>query len=148
MSATNMLMTFYLNIPASNSHTCSDEIHNVTKWAQHNNLKLNTSKSLEIIITNSTKKQTSPSLPPLLPSITRVNSMVVLGVTLFNNLKMERHISEKIKNGEKSLFALKTLKAHGMHTWIARDFQSHRSRKSTFAQAFSRLVGVYFCQRP
>ena len=104
----------YLIIPASNSHTCSDEIHNVAKWAQDNNLKLNTSKSLEMIITNSRKKQTSSSLPPLLPSITRVNSMVVLGVTLSNNLKMDKHISEKIKNGGKSLFALKTLKAHGM----------------------------------
>ena len=91
-----------------------DEIKYIATWAQVNNLKLNTSKSLEMIITNSRKKQPPSLLSPPLPSISRVDSMVVLGVTLSNYITMERHISEKIKNGGKSLFALKTLKAHGM----------------------------------
>jgi hypothetical protein len=42
-----------LIIPASHSHTCTDsseEIDNISKWASANNLKINTSKSYEMII--------------------------------------------------------------------------------------------------
>ena len=40
--------------------------------------------------------------------------MEMLGVTLSNKLKMTEHINLKIESCSKSLFALKTLKAHGM----------------------------------
>ena len=39
----------YLIIPADNIHSCSAEIDNVDTWALNNNLKLNRSKSVEIV---------------------------------------------------------------------------------------------------
>jgi len=39
----------YLIIPADNIHSCSTAIDNVDTWALNNNLKLNRSKSVEIV---------------------------------------------------------------------------------------------------
>ena len=40
--------------------------------------------------------------------------MTVLGVKITNALKVNEHVADKIKSASKSLFGLKTLKAHGM----------------------------------
>jgi hypothetical protein len=98
---------------ASNSHTISNEIKNVKEWATVNNLKLNTGKSQEMIVVAPTNK-TKITLPTAESNITRVDKMTILGVTITDSLKMTYHIAEKIQTGCKSLFALKTLKAHGM----------------------------------
>ena len=101
----------YLIIPASNTSQCKAELEHVEDWAKHNNLKLNTDKTVEMIIT---AKNKNPAVPPPIPGITRSDTVEMLGVTLSNKLKMTQHINEKIESCSKSLFALKTLKAHGM----------------------------------
>ena len=102
----------YLVIPASNSHTLSSELNNVEKWAAKNNLKLNTEKTQEMIVFSNNKHKL-PSPPPI-KDILRVEHMIVLGVKITNTLKVSDHVADKIKSGSMSLFALKTLKAHGM----------------------------------
>jgi len=55
INAENKLFKFaddtYLLIPGANSHTCESELKHVIDWAGSNNLELNQSKSLEIVIT-------------------------------------------------------------------------------------------------
>ena len=107
----------YLIVPASHSHTCVSELNHVADWAQDNNLKLNTDKSQEMIVMSKrdTGKVKVPKPPPL-PNIKRVESMIMLGVKINENLRMTEHIHDKIQQCSKSLFALKTLKSHGMPT--------------------------------
>ena len=40
----------YMVVPASNSHTIDLEMQHVSEWSQFNNLMLNTTKSVELII--------------------------------------------------------------------------------------------------
>ena len=62
----------YLIIPASNSHTRANELSKVSDWASKNNLKLNTSKSQEMIIFSSQGKlKANLHPPPPLENITK-----------------------------------------------------------------------------
>ena len=55
----------YLIIPANNQNTCKAEIQDIEQWANTNNLKLNRSKSKEIVFTKQRScQQTDLPLPP------------------------------------------------------------------------------------
>jgi len=54
----------YLIVPSVNSHLLHSEIQHICDWAESNNLKLNVSKSTEIIFTSPHFKQTKLHLPP------------------------------------------------------------------------------------
>src|SRR5206468_3025667 len=100
----------YLIVPASNSHTCASELKHIVEWTAGNNLKLNEAKSHEMIVTSPSSKakhHSAPSAP--LPNIARVDSLVMLGVTIQNNLRMTAHISEKISSCSRFLYTLKVL---------------------------------------
>jgi len=71
----------YLITPSVNADSRTAELTNVEDWACSNNLKLNRSKSVEIIITRQRRKS-HVSLMPTLPDIARVQSIKILGVTL------------------------------------------------------------------
>ena len=67
---------FYLIVPSSHSHTIPDELENITDWAR-NNLKLNQSKSHEVIVRKPrTGSSTNP--PAIAHGIERVCEMEVL----------------------------------------------------------------------
>jgi hypothetical protein len=104
----------YLLIPASNTHLCQQELANVEAWAAKNHLKLNTAKTVEMIIEAGHSSKTQHFLPLPQPNITREVSISMLGVTIQKDLKMSSHVASKIEACSKALFALKTLKAHGM----------------------------------
>src|SRR6185436_10513095 len=53
-------------------------------------------------------------LPPALPSIKRVTSLEVLGVTISYNLSVSEHISNLVSCSNSTLYALKTLKCKGL----------------------------------
>ena len=55
----------YLIIPSANSFSCATEIDNVSKWAQAKNLKLNHTKSQEMIISNKRVKVGQVTPPQL-----------------------------------------------------------------------------------
>lgn len=113
---TNILFKYaddtYLLVPASNSILIPQEIDNVSYWAEANNLKLNTSKSLEMIIRLPNRKHLS--IPPPQRYIARVESITVLGVSFTNTLNFSPHICNLTTKAARSLFALKTLRAHGL----------------------------------
>ena len=112
-----MLMIRYLIIPSSNTHTCAEEIQHISTWASQNNLKLNQSKSTETIFTRALqiiKDRNVLTLPPEQTGILRTSSINILGVTIQNNFKLKDHVTQKISDCSKSLYAIKTLKAHGL----------------------------------
>ena len=78
------------NTPA-NTNTRLDELSNIESWAQGNNMKLNRSKSAEIIFTNRRRRQQVDEPPPL-TDITRVSSIKILGVTISNRLSLSQHV--------------------------------------------------------
>ena len=122
ISPDNKLFKFaddtYLLVPSVNSHTCESEIDHVNDWAVTNNLGLNQSKSLEMVITApgiwGAKARTLP--PPTLHAVERVSSLTMLGVTINDKLPADEHVADTIAACSKSLYALRVLRAHGMPT--------------------------------
>jgi len=102
----------YIIVLASNVDTRSCEVNNVEAWAKANNLTLNRSKSVEIIFTTKRKRQFT--VPPLLPGITRVTTLKMLGVTISDKLSVSDHIQNIISSCAQSVHAIRTLRAHGM----------------------------------
>jgi hypothetical protein len=105
----------YLLIPSSNDSTCQAEIDNVVRWADTNNLKLNHSKSEEIIIyaNKSSLRKLGTSVPNL-QGIKRVRTIKMLGVLISDDLKAKPHVDSIITSCSQMLFALRTLKSHGL----------------------------------
>lgn len=101
----------YLIVPASNTSSIKQELDNIASWASECNLKLNQSKSAEMIIR---KPRSKVPCPPLLNTLPRVESLKVLGVTLQYNLSMTEHVSNVVARSSQILYALKTVKAHGL----------------------------------
>ena len=56
---------FYLIVPSSHSHTIPAELRNIEKWARVNNLKLNKSKSHEMIVRKPCTDSSINPLPPM-----------------------------------------------------------------------------------
>jgi len=87
----------------------------VESWARENNLRLNRTKTREIIFTDKRRKQGLPELSTL-PDVARVSSLKILGVTITNGLSASEHIHDVISNSARTLHALRVLRvrAHGM----------------------------------
>ena len=102
---------FNLIIPASNSHTVQDEIDHIAAWADGNNLKLNQSKSAELIIR---KPRSKIPDPPPLNNLPRVDHLKILGVTIESNLSMRSHIDNIVTRASQTMYALKTVNAQGL----------------------------------
>ena len=102
----------YLVVPGCNTGTIPLELTQISQWATSNNLKLNTSKTKELIIS---KPRFKCDIPPLLPGIERVTSLNVLGITITGNLDMSDHIDFTISKCCQTFFGLKVLKSHGLH---------------------------------
>ena len=55
-----------------------------------------------------------PDLPSSVSGITRVKSIKILGVTISHNFSMSDHVTAVITSCAQNLYALRTLRAHGM----------------------------------
>ena len=102
----------YLLIPASMTDSVPLELDNVTNWANNNNLKLNLAKSKEMIIRGNSRSTLAEPAPT--PNIPRVNSMVILGITINTSLSMDEHFANLAASANSSLYALQTLKRMGL----------------------------------
>ena len=102
----------YLIVPSVNSYLIHSEIQHIGLWAESNNLKLNVSKAVEIIFTSPQGIET-PLSPPI-PTITRLDRLTVLGVVLSSTFKFTEHVEFLLSKVSKTMFALRTLRAHGM----------------------------------
>jgi len=111
----------YVIVPSVNSHLLHSEIQHICDWAESNNLKLNVSKSTEIIFTSPHFKETKLPFPPPTPTITRLNRLTVLGVVVSSTFKFTEHVEFLLNKVSKTMFALRTLRAHGMADFLLHD---------------------------
>ena len=94
----------YLIVPDIFSRTIPQELQHISDWAKHHNLKLNQSKSLEIIISLRTPPTSAATF------LTRVDSLTVLGVTFNSKLRFDLHVSNIIDKAARALYGLKTIR--------------------------------------
>jgi len=52
--------------------------------------------------------------PNEIPGITRVNKLNILGVTVGDTLTFHNHVDVLVKKTARSLYAIKTIRAHGL----------------------------------
>ena len=103
----------YLIIPASDANSCNSEIEHIESWSTANNLQLNRNKSSEIVFVRPrNRKLTIP--PPAVPGIQRVEQVKMLGVTFSRKFSVSLHVDELLTKCTQSLFALRTLRHHGL----------------------------------
>jgi Reverse transcriptase (RNA-dependent DNA polymerase) len=100
----------YLLVGAMMRFTIEEELAHVAEWAEKNNLRLNTSKSREMLVT----RRGLFDSPDLIKNVERVTSMKILGVTLQNNLHVSQHVDEILSACSSSLYALRVLRTHGL----------------------------------
>jgi len=100
----------YLIVPGNNSNTIQNELEYHSQWAKQQNLKLNLTKTKEMVLCKPKTKE-----PPSLPSIKRENNLKILGIKLDNHLNFQEHINETITSCSQSFFALRTMRQHGLH---------------------------------
>jgi len=103
----------YLIVPAENVNSRSAEIDNVEEWSRANNLRLNRTKTYEIVFTDNRRKRVSQPPPPI-PGIARTSTLKILGVTITSGLSMSEHQRNVTTSCAQTLYALKVLRAHGM----------------------------------
>ena len=103
----------YLLVPSNNTHLIPQELKYISLWASENNLKLNDVKSQEMIVFQPHKRRQFVC-PATIPGINRVDKINILGVTVSNTLSLNHHITAVVEKCSRSLYALKTIQAHGL----------------------------------
>src|SRR2546426_741941 len=85
----------YLIVPSANSQSISAELAHISGWAEENNLKRNTSKSLEMVVCRSLRgKSLVPiTFPTEIPNVATVTSLNILGVIIQQNLTIHEHVN-------------------------------------------------------
>lgn len=106
----------YLIIPASNETSRQSELANIQNWAQQNNLKLNCSKSCEIIFSDRRQRRRHAVEPLPLPGITRSRSMKMLGVEIANDFTVTQHVQQLAMSSAQTIYALRVLQTRGLST--------------------------------
>jgi hypothetical protein len=106
----------YLVVPADNVTSCTDEIAHVECWAMANNLSLNRKKSAEIVFVSPWSKREILIPSPPVPGFERVDFIRALGVTVSRRFSITQHVDKVLAACAQTLFALRTLKHHGLPT--------------------------------
>jgi len=123
----------YIVVPATNAQSRRAEFDHVAEWAQRNNLKLNRSKSVEIIFEDRRRKPLTQYLPTL-TDIQRVTQIKILGITVTNHLSISEHVPVRdvICKCRRSLYAIKLSRSHG--TCMCNDALKHTYRTVVLAK--------------
>ena len=100
----------YLVVPGNNSNSIQAELQHHSAWAASHNLKLNTSKTCEIVFSKRGKSKPPPNM-----DIERTSTLKILGVHVDENLSFQTHINSTISSCSSSFYALRTLKQFGLN---------------------------------
>jgi len=82
----------------------------VLDWASRNNLRLNRTKSKELI-SSFEKKSVQPQPPPPCPNIERVGCAKVLGITLNDRLSATDHVNNLLTSCSSLLYVMRVVTA-------------------------------------
>ena len=124
----------YLIVPEANPDSCATEIAHIEDWALDNNLRLNRTKSVEIVFVSPRSKRAIVIPPPAVPGFARVEMIKALGVTISRRFSVAQHVDAILAGCAQTLFALRTLRQHGMPTCALRTvFQATVVIKLSFA---------------
>ena len=99
-----------------NSTSRLDEIAHIERWGTENNLKLNCTKSKEIIFKARGVRGPSAQPPPPCLNIERVSSLNVLGVIVNDRLSASDHVSNLLESSSRLLYAFRVLHTHTAYT--------------------------------
>jgi len=103
-------------VPASNTSSRQDEIIQIKQWADRNNLRLNHSKSKEIVFRARGVRGKSVQPPPPCMDIERVTSHTMLGVVVNDQLTAVDHVNSLLSSSARLLYLLGILRSHGITT--------------------------------
>jgi len=92
----------YIIILVANAHSREAELDNVEEWACLNNLYLNHTKSVEIVLMSSRQTRRAVSLQPSLPDMARVLSLKILVLTVSDSLSVCDHMQYVISSCEQT----------------------------------------------
>jgi len=102
-----------LLVPQHSDVSMEDEFQNIQDWSAKNKLKINNTKTKEIIFWRSRQCVNKYNIP-LLVGIERVNSVVLLGVTLDMHLTWTLHIDQLLMQAAQRFYLLNQLKHMGL----------------------------------
>ncbi|KAK3522700.1 hypothetical protein QTP86_030096, partial [Hemibagrus guttatus] len=100
------------------------KIEQLAAWCSHNNLELNTLKTVEMIVDF---KRNTPALPPLTimnSTVPTVASFRFLGTTISQDLKWDTHIDATIKKAQQRLYFLRQLRKFNLPKELLIHFDS------------------------
>ena len=102
----------------------TEELRDLARWCQNNNLCLNVTKTKEVIVDY--RKRSTEHAPILidLAVVEQVESFKFLGGHINNKLEWSKHTKTVIKRARQSLFLLRKLKRFGMGSEILKRFYS------------------------
>ena len=104
----------YLIVPAVISYTVEEELNHIAEWSRANDLRLNQSKSQEIIFIAPGARRTLTILPDPIQGIKRLESIKVLVFIINDQLTTSDHVTELIATCAGTVCEVQTLKVHGL----------------------------------
>jgi len=114
---TNMMAKYAddmaLIVGSNDAITIPQEMDNIGKWTEKNNLRLNNNKTAEIVFS---RKGTSALLPCPIDNEHNATTLQhqTVSLTLQSNLSFDKHIAKTIASCASSLYALRVLRSHGL----------------------------------
>uniref|UniRef100_A0A9J7ZPZ6 Reverse transcriptase domain-containing protein n=1 Tax=Cyprinus carpio carpio TaxID=630221 RepID=A0A9J7ZPZ6_CYPCA len=100
------------------------EVEQLAVWCSLNNLKLNTLKTVEMIVDF---RRNPPALPPLTimnSTVAAVESFRFLGTTISQDLKWDNHIDSIVKKAQQRLYFLRQLRKFNLPQELLKQFYS------------------------
>uniref|UniRef100_A0A7N8WMP4 Reverse transcriptase domain-containing protein n=1 Tax=Mastacembelus armatus TaxID=205130 RepID=A0A7N8WMP4_9TELE len=86
------------------------EVEQLARWCSHNNLELNTLKTVEMVVDFRRNAPTHPPLTIMNSTVALVESFRFLGTTISQDLKWNFHIDSITKKAQQRLYFLRQLK--------------------------------------
>ena len=120
----------YLIVPAVNSDTSIGELRRIRNWADENHLKLNATKSREIIFKPRGMRKKMVQLPPPCLRIEQVTQITAVGVVVNDHMTATDHVTSLLTSCTKLLYALRVLRALGLSQQSLMDVFRATSRGS------------------
>src|SRR6218665_4169736 len=104
----------YLMVGSRHISTAQKEFENISRWAELNNLKLNATKTKELIVFRRRPSVAFDHPEPFIRGAERVATMRVLGVVDNFKLTMKDHLDHLLSSRASSIYALRMLRVHGL----------------------------------